>query len=110
MLSAAAAANGIRRLADMDDETRADIRELVGNGVRDDFEVPCDVGHGAGTLKCEACPGGCQLYSTDSPSAGLANERSHYSLPRTMNDRLDVILFRAHSKTMWASVRSIIDF
>eukprot|EP00911_Craspedida_sp_UC1_P002568 UC1_evm3s1904 len=109
-----AAANGVRQLADMDDQTRADIAMLTQNGVGTGFVPPCageskvspDSGNnssGSGTLKCEACAGGCQHYAeTSSRGLGLANERTHYRIP---NSTADVILFRAHSGTLWSSVR-----
>lgn len=101
--AAAAAANGVQQLADMDSQTRADVATLVGNGVSTGFVPPCEAGGASGTLKCEACPGGCQLYATPSSKGlGLANERTHYPVP---NSTRDVILFRAHSGTLWSSVR-----
>lgn len=99
----AAAANGVKLLADMDDETQKDVAELVGGGASDGFQTPCDNGKDSGTLKCEACKGGCQVYSSPGTVGhGIANERAHYRVPKS---KADVILFRSHSDTLWASVR-----
>lgn len=84
-------------------QRRRDVAVLVGNGVGDAFQPPCDNGAGSGTLKCEACKGGCQVYSSPGTKGhGIANERAHYQVPRSS---ADVLLFRAHSDTLWASVR-----
>ena len=34
-----------------------------------------------GTLKCEACEGGCQVYSSIDFNLDIANERTHWVLP-----------------------------
>jgi len=101
--AAATAAQGIKQLAEMDEQTQADIAGLVGNGVGTGFVPPCETGGDSGTLKCEACRGGCQFYQAPtSKGLGLANERTHYNVP---NSSSDVILFRAHSGTLWSSER-----
>ncbi len=48
--------NGIKRLGDMDETTRGDVALLGPNMA----ELPCN--DTAGTLKCEGCRGGCQVY------------------------------------------------
>lgn len=64
----------MRKLAQMDAQTRADVAKL--HGVADGFVPPCDT-DGTGTLKCEACPNGCQVYSLSPKADGLANERAY---------------------------------
>ena len=95
--------NGIKTLSQMDRQTQQDVGStLLSRGVRSGFEPPCE--NGEGTLKCEACKGGCQVYnSTGTIGHGIANERTHYSTPGSESG---VILFRAHSDSLWASVRT----
>ena len=68
---------------------------------------PCNsTDTGTGTLKCEACPKGCQVYSLSPKEPDrLANERAYYPLPHS-SPPADVLLFRAHSGTLWGSVRT----
>ena len=63
------------KLPTLDATTRKDIAALTGNGVADGFVPPCDeVGPEYGTLKCEGCRSGCELYdSPRSKGLGLAN-------------------------------------
>ena len=105
----------------MDTSVQADIATLGAQEVG----VPCQPA-GSGTLKCEACAGGCQLYndlpftppqedsthkstSTDRshPSSVIGNERTHYVVPPGNNASLpDVILYRSGSNPfLFASVR-----
>ena len=70
------ARNKVRKLAQMDAQTRADVAKLLLHGVADGFVPPCDT-DGTGTLKCEACPNGCQVYSLSPKADGLANERAY---------------------------------
>ena len=72
------ARNKVRKLAQMDAQTRADVAKL--HGVADGFVPPCDT-DGTGTLKCEACPNGCQVYSLSPKADGLANERAYCAAP-----------------------------
>lgn len=76
-------------------------------GVANGFVPPCNSSDtGTGTLKCEACPNGCQVYSLSPKEPDrLANERAYYPLPRS-SPPADVLLFRAHSGTLWGSVRT----
>ena len=124
-----AARNKVRKLAQMDAQTRGDVAKLLLHGVADGFVPPCDTD--GGTLKCEACPNGCQVYSLSPKTDGLANERA-YCEPRASRARsmavrsrsqralpvdpiprseppADVELFRAHSGTLWGSVRTDIE-
>ena len=80
-----AARNKVRKLAQMDAQTRGDVAKLLLHGVADGFVPPCDT-DGTGTLKCEACPNGCQVYSLSPKTDGLANERA-YCTPRTSRAR-----------------------
>merc|ERR1712185_176055 len=74
-LVAAGALRGVVPLRSMDAQTRADVERLTGAGVADGFMPPCDeVGEEYGTLKCEACGGGCELYASHgNEGLGLAN-------------------------------------
>lgn len=102
---AAGAIYGIKTLAEMDKHTQHDMKQL-----RPDLPLaPCDLAQG--TLKCEACIGGCQLYDRAIPhgavqgeeSTKIGNERAHYSVPKG-----DVILYRSGSDPyLFASVRAI---
>lgn len=107
ILAPAATANRIKTPNQMDAATQADLKKLVGNGAGAGFTPPC-AAPSSGTLKCEGCLGGCQEY--DAPGTkglGLANERTHYPVPSSTPDSIeDVILFRAHSNTLWASTRT----
>ena len=65
----------------MDGRTRGDVAPLTGaHGVpAGSFVPPCSTSDtGTGTLKCEACPGGCQIYNDSSVTLGLANERAYF--------------------------------
>lgn len=95
---------GVKLLREMDAQTQADVRPLTHAHGKPagKFAPPCDAT--SGTLKCEACPNGCQIYNLSSTKLGLANERAYYPLPGSAASG-DVQLFRAHSGTLWASVR-----
>jgi hypothetical protein len=95
--AAVSKANAVQPLAAMNAQTQADIKVLAGNGVADGFKPPCNTSDtGSGTLKCEACPNGCQVYSlTPKEPARLANERAYYPIPNS-KPQADVELFRAH--------------
>eukprot|EP00937_MAST-01D_sp_MAST-1D-sp2_P002008 g2008.t1 len=97
--AAAAAANGVLRLADTDAQTRADVAQLAHISSPTAARLPCDPADG--TLKCEAVPGGSQRYS-GLPHIGLANERAHWALP---DGTADVVAYRSHSKALYAAVR-----
>jgi hypothetical protein len=100
-----AKAAGVKPLAEMDVQTQADVKALAAShGIpAGHFQPPCSSNDtGSGTLKCEACPNGCQIYSDSPKSSRLANERAYYPLP---GGTADVQLFRAHSGTLWGSVR-----
>lgn len=85
--AAAAAANGVRGIDEMDHQTQEDVATLSPT----QQSLPCDSEHG--TLKCEACVGGCQLYDTIKVGLGIANERTHYPIPEAHRSRgSDVIL------------------
>ena len=96
--AAAAAANGVLPLSSVDAQTRADVATLSAEPSA--AQLPCDAADG--TLKCEGCVGGCQLYEKLPTSARLANERSHWQLP---NGSGDVMVYRSHSKALWAAAR-----
>ena len=100
----ASKANGIKTLDEMDQSTQDDIQHLLGNGVGNSFTPPCETtDNSSGTLKCEGCKGGCQIMSSPGVIGhGIANERTRYSVPHS---NTDVILFRAHSNSLWASIR-----
>jgi len=105
--AAATAAFGIPALHSMDPQTQQDFRLL-----RRDFaagRTPCSPGTDA-TTKCEACAGGCQLYTSIPDSLGMGNERTHYSLPpASSGEPRDMLLYRTSAYpnpvTLWASKR-----
>eukprot|EP00041_Stephanoeca_diplocostata_P019697 m.428250 g.428250 ORF g.428250 m.428250 type:complete len:491 (+) comp21375_c0_seq4:217-1689(+) len=125
----ATAQYGIKRLADMDSTTQQDIATLAP----DLPTLPCGP-VGGGTLKCEACIGGCQLYSDIATAAArtaplgsadefstempfdqthsvIGNERAHYTIPISANTNgsgvPDVILYRSGTlPVLLASVRT----
>lgn len=93
----AGASNGVKRLSDMDAQTQADIDSL--SPTRE--TVTCEPG--TGTLKCEECAGGCQVYDKISWDDKIANERTHYMLPDGTGD---VLLYRSGgAAALWASMR-----
>ena len=106
-LEQASQLNGIKGIHDMDAQTQADIATLTPYM----DELPCD--EDSGTLKCEGCAGGCQLYKA-LPKVGLANERTHWPLPEATQEQLlqrygvhytEVIAYRSHSNALYASLR-----
>jgi len=100
---AATAAFHIPALPDMDAQTQEDFRQLAARF--DAGETPCDP-EKDGTLKCEACAGGCQIYDSIPFSLNMANERTHWLLPGK-GGKEDIIAYRS-SKThkLWASKRT----
>lgn len=90
--------HGIRTLDQMDTQTQLDIANLSST-----MEPPCPNPRTSGTLKCESCSGGCQLWSTISTKLKLANERAHWVLNGP--EEKDVIVYRSHSHALFASVR-----
>jgi hypothetical protein len=92
----AAAANNVTTLGAMDAATRAAIAALSPEMAA----RPC-AGAGSGTLKCEACLGGCQPYSKLSTKLGLSNERTTYIQPGT---GAEVLLYRSHAHALYATV------
>jgi hypothetical protein len=94
----ASAAAGILTVGQTDEQTQADVAALksscaAGRG-------PCESAASGGTLKCEACAGGCQEYMHLPHS--FANERSHWVLPGSVTD---VLVYRTHDSLLHASVR-----
>lgn len=74
--------------------------------------LPCDTT--SGTLKCEGCSKGCQLYNS-LPRIGIANERTHWKLPESTVEKLlktgrgnttDIIVYRSHDSALYASART----
>ena len=101
----ASARFGVRVLKDMPAETRADVAAL---GRLPSDRPPCDAA--GGTLKCEACRGGCQLYDAinlppvDKPApSAIGNERTHYEVPSGGGD---VLLYRTDRPVLYASTRA----
>ena len=102
-LQEASTLNNISSITDMDATTQSDISLLTPHME----ELPC--ADDAGTLKCEGCKEGCQLYDT-LPHIGIANERTHWDLPAATKQRLghnftDVIVYRSHDNVLYSSVR-----
>lgn len=100
---AASKAFNIPSLPEMDLQTQDDFRSL--DKTFDDGRTPC-APESDGTLKCEACAGGCQIYDSINFSLGMANERTHFIAPSS-NAMRDTILYRSgKTHTLWASVRN----
>ena len=86
--AAASKALGFKTLTDMDPTTQQDVRRLTAVEEFDPCGPTTD-----GTLKCEACMGGCQLW--DSFTTPFSNERTHYRMPSGGSSGIDdVILYR----------------
>jgi len=96
LFAAATKAHRIATLPEMDAQTQADIGTLSSRS-----SIPCDPADG--TLKCEGCPGGCQIYSSIDFSLKLANERTHWTVPGS--EDTDVIAYRSEDNALFAAVR-----
>ena len=92
---------GVRNLTEVDAQAQADAAALLAGA------LPCDVPGGDATAtKCEGCGGGCQSWKA---AAGLANERTHYTVPGAAGGHAatdDVLLYRSKDDVLYASVRS----
>eukprot|EP00039_Didymoeca_costata_P010303 m.138655 g.138655 ORF g.138655 m.138655 type:complete len:392 (-) comp14779_c0_seq16:2242-3417(-) len=97
-------------LSNMPSEIQDDIDTLSDT----EKDVPCTRPE-SGNLKCEACAGGCQLYSSinipdpsDPSKSAIGNERTHYNIPPgSPSDSSDVILYRSGGYPyLFASTRS----
>eukprot|EP01084_Bolivina_argentea_P050637 93132_1 len=91
----------IPTLNEMDTETQKNI-----NSLNKEMKGFCQ-NEDSGTLKCEVCPNGCQLYNSIDPDIEIGNERSHYILPA---HDMDVILYRDSNHTsaiLYTSIRNI---
>lgn len=75
---------GIKSLQEMDPQTQTDMQEL--NEVNSGKKLPCEPANVTGTLKCEACEGGCQVYDSIDYSLKIANERTHWVVPGGKQD------------------------
>jgi hypothetical protein len=90
----ASARENVTTAAAQDAATRADVAALLAGAV-----APCAI---EGTSKCEFCRGGCQNWSVPLNIPSLENERSHWRVP---GSDADVLLYRSHERTLFASVR-----
>lgn len=102
---AASKALGFLTLDKMDAQTQSDIAQLNAAAQTGMGELPCSP-PASGSLKCEACLGGCQLFDAipyeSQPNVSL--ERAHYTVP---NSTADVILYRGSTGGfVWAATRS----
>jgi len=106
LFAAASAALNISALPAQDAQTRADIAALH-DGEPAMYEPGCGPGSAGaardGTLKCEACRGGCHIYASIDKTLGIANERTHFSAP---DGSTETILYRAQNHLLWASTRN----
>ena len=101
--ASATAAFHIPALPQMDSQTQADLAAVDASFAAG--ETPC-AELKDGTLKCEACRGGCQIWDRIPFSAGMSNERTHYVIPNSKSNE-DMILYRSGAThTLWASKRS----
>ena len=99
----ATAAFRIPSLRQMDSQTQADLA-AVGTSFAAG-ETPC-AELKDGTLKCEACRGGCQIWDSIPFDVGMSNERTHYVIPQSTGLQ-DMILYRSgKTHTLWASKRN----
>ncbi len=96
--AAASRVHGIKTLAEMDAQTRTDFAMVGATSVKTPCAPKTD-----GTLKCEACAGGCQIYSGIDWTFRVANERTHWEVPGATDT--DVILYRMQDHSLWASTR-----
>ena len=107
LFASATAMLNISALPAQDAQTRADIASLH-DGTPAMYEPGCGPGSAGamrdGTLKCEACRGGCQSYASIDKSLGIANERTHFSSP---DGTTEAILYRAENHLLWASTRNV---
>ena len=92
----ASARENVTTAAAQDAATRADVAALLAGAV-----APCAAD--GTTSKCEFCRGGCQNWSIPLNVPSLENERSHWRVPRS---DADVLLYRSHERTLFASVRA----
>lgn len=95
----ASARENVTTAAAQDAVTRADVAALLAGAV-----APCAAD--GSTSKCEFCRGGCQNWSVPLSVPSLENERSHWRVPGT---DADVLLYRSHARTLFASVRERVD-
>ena len=95
----ASALRNVSVLPDMDAQTKNDVMLLTNASV-----LPCAALDGFdGTLKCEACFNGCQLWASIPKSLNLANERTHYTTP---DGSQDVLLYRSNKNMLYFSSRA----
>ena len=89
------AAFKIGTVGDMDGTTQQDIAG-AHDGSPAEYDPACGPGSplsaAQGTLKCEACRGGCQVYKDIDFGLRLANERTHYV---AASAHTEVILYRS---------------
>ena len=96
----ASALRNVSTVSGMDAATQADVAVLLGGIV-----PPCAAADGSdGSIKCEACAGGCQAWSSISPALKLANERTHYVGGGGGGDS-DILLYRSSINKLYASWR-----
>jgi hypothetical protein len=96
LFAAATKMLNIKTIVQMDSETQKDIMPLTAT------DVPCESSNKTGTLKCEACKGGCQLWNHIPWESRMSNERTHWELPGGGGD---VIAYRSEDHYLWATVR-----
>jgi predicted neuraminidase len=97
----ASKALGFKTIDQMDKQTQADVALLSPEMA----DVPCPTAED-GSLKCEACPGGCQIW--DEIPFHVSNERTTYLIPNA--SKTDVILYRTDGtlpggEVLYASTR-----
>ena len=100
--AAASTMLGIEALPAQDAQTVADVRQLSPR----EALTPCGDPATSGTLKCEACAGGCALWDAIPADTQplIGNERAHFLKPGCEGD--GVILYRSgENGVLYASLR-----
>ena len=77
--AAATASLEIKSLMEMDEETRTDVAALNPHM---SAETACGTPNNTGTLKCEACDGGCQVRMTSCDDVSYLTHTPSLSAPK----------------------------
>jgi hypothetical protein len=100
----ATALRGILTLNETDADTQADIAALANTLV-----VPCGPDCADGETKCEGVINGTQEWDVALEVPGIQNERTHFSVPGTEVNPVDILLYRNTKGALYASRRDGLD-